>query len=217
MTQRSQSTGCPARLCSGDFRHYCGGGEPRVDGNRAPVLPVFPVLLQGALPMNRKLAYSLVGAGALLLLGTASNAQAFELLGRMFNSNAAYSYDNVGCTDGGAEAGCGMAADCGCETSCAPVCRPRHRWFSCLKLKHRCWRARRCCAPVACEPACEAACEPACEASCEPACEPCCAPRRHCCGWLKGLFRHHRRGGCCEAEAVGCGCEAPVADCGCGA
>jgi hypothetical protein len=164
--------------------------------------------------MNRKLAYSLLGAGALLLTAAASDAQAFELLGQLFRGRSAACCDSCDCgcavepSCGVAEPSCGAPAECGCEPSCCePCCRkPRRRLLSCLKLS---CLVPRCCKPACCEPAC---CEPACEPVC---CEPCCCkPKRGCCDWLRGLFHHRPRcaPSCCAAD---CGCEAPIS-CGCG-
>ncbi|OHB75467.1 MAG: hypothetical protein A2W31_03620 [Planctomycetes bacterium RBG_16_64_10] len=159
--------------------------------------------------MNRKVAYSLLGAGALLLTAAASDAQAFEMLGRLFGGHGRAACDcDSSCAP---EPGCAVADECGCEPSCCEPagCKPRLRRLCCFRLP--CLKLRRCqpaCEPVCCEPACEPACdEPACDA-------PCCEPkRRGCCGLLRGLLGRHRGLGasCCAAD---CDCCAPVS-CGC--
>jgi hypothetical protein len=82
--------------------------------------------------MNRSWIFSFVGAGALLLAGSASDAHAFEFLNRMFGGYGHHGYGDGCCA---ADAGCGCEAavedsccapaDCGCEADC---CAPRcHR------------------------------------------------------------------------------------------
>ena len=96
--------------------------------------------------MSRRIIFSMIGAGA-VLVGSASDASAFEMLTRMLGG---------GCC--GPEPACGCAAEpsCGCEVSCCdPCCDPCGGRRGLLRgLFHRHRGCDSCCEVSCCEPAC---------------------------------------------------------------
>lgn len=155
--------------------------------------------------MSRRIIFSVIGAGA-MLVGTASDASAFEMLGRMLGG---------GCC--GPEPACGCAAEPACGCAHAPS-RCGHGGGLFGGLFHGHHRNRGCCEPAcgfAAEPACGIPMEPAC--GCAPSCGDPCGRRHH--GLFGGLFHGHRRHRGCE-PACGCAaepaCGIPVGPtCGC--
>lgn len=177
-----------------------------------------PRLIEGAFLMSRQIIYSMIGAGA-MLVGTASEASAFEMLGRMLGGGY---YGGPGC-------GCAAEPSCGCGPSWGGCgCGRRHcgLFGGGLFSRHRgCDSGCGCAAEPVCgcaaEPACGCAAEPVCGCAAEPSCG--CASgcdsgcgRRHCGLFGGGLFGRHRGCGCggssCCEPVCGCAAE-PV--CGC--
>jgi hypothetical protein len=150
--------------------------------------------------MSRRIIFSMIGAGA-MLIGSASEASAFELFGRALGG---------GCCPEPA-CGCAVEPSCGCAPSCdTGCCGHRHRGLF-HGLFHR---DRGCCE----QPTCGCAPEPVCGVAAAPVCG---CPETACgCGGHHGCGRHHRglfsglfhrKRGCCEPQ---CGC-APEPVCGC--
>lgn len=157
--------------------------------------------------MSRRIIFSVIGAGA-MLVGSASEATAFELFERMLGG---------GCCSPGPTCGCAAEPSCGCAPSCghgASCCGHRRGLFHGLFGGHRgceptCGYAADPGCGFAVDPGCGYAADPGCGYAAEPACGcaggfggGCCdsgCGRRHC-GLLHSLFHHHRR---CEPA---CGC-----------
>lgn len=140
-----------------------------------------------------------------LILAASSNANAFELLDRVFYGHGGGCCGAVepscGCAPAASsccgrrhrlfrgssccEATCGVEVSCGVDVACEPCCKPQRCRKGLLKNLFKCKKSSCCDAAPSCgcEPACAAA-APTC--GCEPAAAPSCG---------------------CEPAAPSCGCE----------